>query len=68
MATTLGCTAFGHVVLAGDAACGVSGHRDGMWQLALLLSSMPARRVVTTAGRGHRAAHLGSGERVHKTR
>ena len=68
MATTLGCTAFGHVVLAGDAACGVSGHRDGMWQLALLLSSMPARREVATAGRRYHAAHLGSDGSVRKAR
>ena len=68
MATTHGCTALGLVLLAGDSACRVSGHRDGMWQLALLLSSMPARRELATAGRGHYAAHLGSDESVRKAR
>lgn len=68
MATTYCFTAIGLVLLAVDAACGVSGHRDGMWQLALLLCSMPARQEVATASRGHRAAHLGSDESVHKAR
>ena len=51
MTMTHDCTALrvlGLVLLARDAACRVSGHRDGMWQLALLLCSMPARREPAT--------------------
>ena len=59
---THGFTANGRVLLAGDAARGVSGHRDGMWQLTLLLIRMPVLRVVATVGRGHHAACLTSRE------
>ena len=68
MAMTDSCTTAGLVIVVGDAACGVSGHRDGMWHLALLFSSMPARRVVATVGREHHAAYLASRGSLHKTR
>ena len=68
MATTYSCTTTGLVLVVEDAACGVSGHRDGMCQLALLLSSMAARRMVATAGRGQCAAYLASRRSLHKTR
>ena len=68
MATTDSCTTTGLVLVVGDAAFGVTGHRDGMCQLALLLSSMPARRMVATAGRGQRAAYPASRRSLHKTR
>ena len=67
MATTDSCTTTGLVLVVGDAAFGVTGHRDGMCQLALLLSSMPARRMVATAGRGQRAAYPASRRSLHKT-
>ena len=56
------------VLVVEDAACSVSGHRDGMCQLALLLSSMAARRMVATVGRGQCAAYLASRRSLHKTR
>ena len=43
-------------------------HRDGMWQLPLLLSSSPARRLVATVNGGHHAACLSSRESLHGTR
>ena len=61
-------TTAGLVLVVRDAVCGVSGHRDGMWHLALLFSSTPALRVVATAGRRHHAAYLASRGSLHRTR
>ena len=66
MASTHGFTATGFVLLVGDAAGGVCGCRNGMWQLALHLSTPSAHRMAAWAGRRYCCGHLGRRQAVRR--